>query len=105
MTDNVPVQVRIFGLLAAKRAERNEPTTVEIEVPEQGITAEKIAMDLGLPPELIEGAFCNHTVYGLDHVVHPGDRVAFVPYGTPGPHRFCLGLYDAGRKSREAEGA
>jgi len=105
MSDNAPVQVRIFGLLAAVRTERDEPTTLEIEVPEGGTTAEKIASDLGLPPELIEGAFCNHTVYGLDHIVHPGDRIAFVPYGTPGPHRFCLGLYDAGRRNRATEGS
>ena len=59
-----------------------------------------IATRLDLPHDLIEGVFCNHTVYGLDHVIRPGDRIAFVPYGTPGPHRFTLGLYDAGRGNR-----
>ncbi len=98
MTEHDLVQVRIFGLLAQGCREREQPTTLEIEVPEQGMTAEQIAQDLELPPELIEGVFCNHTVYGLDHVIHPGDRIAFVPYGTPGPHRFTLGLYDAGRR-------
>ena len=99
------VQVRIFGLLAQARRERNEPTTLEIEVPEHAMTAEQIALALDLPPELIEGTFCNHTVYGLDHVIRPGDRIAFVPYGTPGPHRFTLGLYSAGRRALEGEGA
>ena len=35
--------------------------------------------------------------YGLDRVILPGDRVAFVPRGIPGPHRFTLGIYSAGR--------
>ena len=101
MSKSATVKVRVFGLLAAARAESNEPTSLEIEVPAQGITAAQIAEDLGLPPELIEGAFCNHTVYALDHVIRPGDRIAFVPYGTPGPHRFTLGLYSAGRTGLE----
>jgi len=98
MNENAPIQVRIFGLLAAHRTERMEPTSLEMQVPDEGTTAEAIADGLGLPPELIEGVFCNHTVYGLDHVISPGDRIAFVPYGTPGPHRFTLGLYSAGKR-------
>lgn len=93
--------VRIFGMLGALRTERGLPTTVEVEVRVEGVTAGELADELGLPHELIEGVFCNHTVYGLEHVIRPGDRVAFVPYGTPGPHRFTLGLYDAGRGKRE----
>jgi hypothetical protein len=93
----------MFGMLAALRTEREEATSLEMSVPDDGVTAEAIAAELGLPPECIEGVFCNHTVYGLDHIIHPGDRVAFVPYGTPGPHRFTLGLYSAGK--RDSEGA
>jgi hypothetical protein len=48
---------------------------------------------------MIEGVFCNRVVHGIDHVIKPGDRVAFVPKGTPGPHRFFLGLYAAGKDS------
>jgi len=95
------VSVRIFGLLGAQCKERGEPTTLEIIVPEDGITAGEIADELCLPHDLIEGVFCNHTVYGLGHIIRPGDRIAFVPYGTPGPHRFSLGLYDAGRGNRD----
>lgn len=90
-------------MLGALRTERGEPTTVEIEVPAEGMTAADIADELGLPHDLIEGVFCNHTVYGIGHRIHPGDRIAFVPYGTPGPHRFSLGLYDAGRGRRDDE--
>lgn len=95
------VTVRMFGVLSARCKERGTPTIVEVEVGASGRTAASIADELDLPLELIEGVFCNHTVYGVEHVIHAGDRVAFVPYGTPGPHRFYLGLYDAGRGMRD----
>jgi hypothetical protein len=68
------------------------------QIPADGISAAMLAQRMGLPVDTIEGAFCNHTIYGLTHVVMPGDEVAFVPYGTPGPHRYMLGLYKAGRE-------
>jgi hypothetical protein len=95
-----PVTVRMFGLLHLFRSERGLPSTVEVEVPPEGTTGRGLALDLGLPCDQIEGVFVNRTVYGIDHPVMPGDRVAFVPYGTPGPHRVFLGLYDAGRGER-----
>ncbi len=101
MDEHQTIQVRIFGMLGALRTERGLPTSVEMDIPADGITSGALADELGLPHELIEGVFCNHTVYGLDHLIHPGDRVAFVPYGTPGPHRFTLGLYNAGRAGHE----
>jgi len=94
------VEVRVFGMLAALRAERGDPHKLHLEIAEAGESAADVATRLELPHDLIEGVFCNHTVYGLDHVIRPGDRIAFVPYGTPGPHRFTLGLYDAGRSNR-----
>ncbi len=97
MAEAKTVVVRMFGLLGALRSERGLETTVDIEVPPEGVPASEIAASLDLPPELIEGMFCNHLVYGMEHVVRPGDRIAFVPYGTPGPHRVFLGLFDSGR--------
>jgi len=94
-----PVTVRMFGLLHTLRREQGLPTTIEVEVPEAGTTGRLLALDLDLPCDKIEGVFVNRTVYGLDHPVSPGDRVAYVPYGTPGPHRFYLGLYKAGHES------
>jgi len=97
------VIVRMFGFLHSLRRERDLPTTVEVDVPEEGTTGRLLALQLDLPPEMIEGIFVNRTVFCLDHPVHPGDRVAFVPYGTPGPHRVYLGLYAAGREGENAE--
>jgi hypothetical protein len=96
------ITVRMFGLLHGLRTEQGLPTTVTMTIPSAGQTAAEIATGLELPLESIEGVFCNHTIYGLDKVIVPGDRVAFVPYGTPGPHRFMLGLYDAGKQTRSS---
>lgn len=97
MTSPDTVTVRMFGLLHSARRAHGLPTTVEMDVPVTGTTARRIALDLGLDPAVIEGVFVNRTVYDLDQRVVPGDRIAFVPHGTPGPHRFYLGLYRAGR--------
>lgn len=103
MSEARETTVRMFGLLHSLRVERGLPTTVTVSVPDLGQTAEVLATRLELPLDQIEGVFCNHTVYGLDHVIMPGDRVAFVPYGTPGPHRVMLGLYRAGKRSTGGE--
>lgn len=97
MNDSQLVAVRMFGALRDIRKEQGLPPTAELPVPAEGLPAEQVADELGLPIERIEGVFCNHTIHGLDHIVRPGDTIAFVPYGTPGPHRFFLGLYRAGR--------
>ena len=98
------VTVRIFGSLRPLRTARGLPYTLDVDVPRGGIAARDLAVSLGLPPEKIEGVFVNHGLHGIGVRVSPGDRVAFVPYGTPGPHRVFLGLYAAGRKASEAAG-
>jgi len=96
-----PVTVRMFGSLHTLRRERDLPTTVDFEVPVDGMTARAIADALELPHEMIEGVFCNGHVFGLSRLIVPGDRIGFVPHGTPGPHRFMLGLWKAGREDEE----
>lgn len=95
------VTVRMFGCLHTLRKERGLPTTVEVAVPAEGMTGAELATALEMPLDRIEGVFCNRTVYPIKHVIMPGDRVAFVPEGTPGPHRFFLGLYAAGKDDGE----
>lgn len=89
--------VRMFGALHTLCRERGTETTLCVDVPPEGISARSLAESMDLPVEMIEGVFCNGHVYGLSRLVRPGDRVGFVPYGTPGPHRFFLGLYQAGK--------
>jgi hypothetical protein len=98
MGDESTVTVRVFGMLCAFQRERGIPAETLEQIPEEGISAAELAIRMGLPVDSIEGAFCNHTIYGLSRVVMPGDQVAFVPYGTPGPHRYFLGLYKAGHE-------
>lgn len=96
MGDTGAATVRVFGMLCEFQRARGIPAETLEEVPEDGISAADLARHMGLPVDSIEGAFCNHTIYSLSHIVIPGDQVAFVPYGTPGPHRYFLGLYKAG---------
>ncbi len=95
-----PVIIRMFGLLHTLRKKQELPVTVEMQLPPEGKTARAIARQLQLPPDKIEAVFCNHLTYPLDHVIRPGDRIAFVPYGTPGPHRYFLGIQQAGDRNR-----
>jgi hypothetical protein len=95
------VEVRMFGSLHALRREAGLPTLITVDVHGAGITGRALAVDLDLPLGAIEGVFINGHVYGLAHVLAPGDRVGFVPHGTPGPHRFMLGLWRAGREDEE----
>lgn len=95
-TDAPGVSVRIFGSLRPLRTARGLPHSLVVDVPRAGTTARELAISLELPLEKIEGVFLNHVVHGIGVHVSPGDRVAFVPYGTPGPHRVLLGLHSAG---------
>lgn len=99
MTQQPTNEVRMFGCLHTIRKERGLASMAEVTLPVEGRKAEDIALDLDLPLDKIEGVFVNHTVYNLDKIVKPGDKVAFVPTGVPGPHRFMLGIHSAGKQS------
>lgn len=92
--------VRMFGALHSIRKERGLTSIAEVPVPSEGRTALDIARELDLPLDKIEGVFVNHIVYDIDHLVLPGDRIAFIPTGVPGPHRFMLGVHQAGQVQR-----
>jgi hypothetical protein len=100
MDADKPAIIRMFGLLHTMRKKQGQPVTVRLQLPPEGKTARAIALELQLPLDKIEAIFCNHLTYPLDHVIRPGDQVAFVPYGTPGPHRYFLGIKQAGDRSR-----
>jgi len=89
--------VRLFGKLHTFRRQQGLPPVAELFLPEEGKAAMDVALELGLPLNDIEGVFCNHKVYGLDHILRPGDSLAFIPTGVPGPHRFMLGIHSAGK--------
>lgn len=100
MSTQTTTTVRMFGALHTLRRERGLEPTVEVSIPSGGCVACDLARELDLPLEKIEAVFVNHLAHGLDHIIRPGDRVAFVPTGVPGPHRVLLGIYGAVRKNR-----
>jgi sulfur carrier protein ThiS len=74
--------------LAAKQIDCKSART---EVAEGTTVADLIAR-CGLAPHEVEAVFLNGRVVSRDRELHDGDRVALVPPGTPGPHRFLLGV-------------
>lgn len=101
MTSQTNTTVRMFGALHTIRRERGLEPMTKVSIPPEGCVASVLARDLELPMEKIEAVFVNHLAYGLEHMIQPGDRVAFVPTGIPGPHRLLLGIYGAGRQNKK----
>jgi hypothetical protein len=87
------VTVRSIAFLDTFCKEHGIPSTQSITVAEGGVTARTLAESIGLPTERIEGIFHNYSKSGLDVLVMPGDRVAFVPYGTPASHPAFFGAF------------
>ncbi len=85
------VTVRMIAALHTYRRDHGLPVRVTLQVPESGMRAVDIAHDLDLPVERIEGLFLNGRLVGLGAPVKPGDRVAFVPEGTPASHPAFFG--------------
>lgn len=94
------VSIRAFGVLGSILREHGHPSTLAFAIPTEGLSASEIAAELELPLDRIEGVFHNHVIRSVEQTVMPGDSIAFVPYGTPGPHRFFLGLYEAGKPEK-----
>lgn len=67
------------------------PHTIPLEAPIDGVALLRL---LEVPEDDVECLFVNHHAVGpADAVVRPGDRVAVVPPGVPGPHRYGLGIW------------
>jgi hypothetical protein len=67
-------------------------------IPDEGVSAYDCALQLGLPPTKIEAVFRNGKVINIYDSVFPGDRLAFAPFGTPGPYRVFLGMFRENKK-------
>lgn len=87
------VTVRAIAFLDTYQKERGRPSTLQVDVPDEGTTAFELATSLELPVDRIEGVFLNKRVAGLDARVRPGDRVAYVPVGTPASHPAFFGPF------------
>ena len=89
---NQRVTVKLLSALDLYMRERGLAAVLEVEVPDYGISARELAAELELPPEMVEAVFINGRAKSLDTTVLPGDQVALVPPGTPGPYRVLLGM-------------
>jgi molybdopterin converting factor small subunit len=94
------VEVRAFGELMKLFPERNWPWPLLVDVEEQ-TTADDLARKLDIPMEKVEIIFINGFAQKLDHPIKPGDRIAFVPPGTPGPYRLILGFAQSNKEKVE----
>lgn len=91
------IEARLFGKLLTIAQARGLALPLVREAPDEGVAASEILHGAELPAEEAEGVFVNHKMHPLSVRVKPGDTVAFVSKGVPGPHRYTLGIYGAGK--------
>ncbi len=92
------VTIRVFGFLRRHLDARELPYVLTEHVPHGGMSAYDLVNRLSIPPKEVEAVFKNGQVINIYDFVVPGDRVALLPRGTPGPYRFFLGM---DRENRE----
>jgi len=85
------VEVRGFSFIKELFDQRGLPFPLLVDLTGE-CTAEELAQRLEIPPDYVEAVFINGMVSSPGQRISPGDRVAFVPPGTPGPYRVILGL-------------
>lgn len=95
------IEIRGFMQLYAylKKKFSTYPIQFELEKP---ITGLELSERLGIERADIEVIFVNGFVQEVDYMIHPGDRVAFLPPGCPGPYRIALGFYGKNQKSESS---
>lgn len=89
---SLPIELHAYmdlGELFRERGWEN-PRAVEVDGEISGLD---LVRKLDIEVERVEVVFVNGKAYTTDTAtIHPGDRVALVPPGVPGPHRFMLGF-------------
>ena len=97
--DRRTIEVRGFLHLDKFFKEKNWPTPLLVELAEP-TTGARLAAQLEISEEEIEIVFINGFAQSLDYSIQPGDRVAFVPPGCPGPYRMALGFYSKNQDNK-----
>ena len=86
------IEIRFFMFLAELCRERNWPIPLLLEI-EDEISGPALMEKLEVPAERVEVLLVNGKAFWPSvAVIHPGDRVALLPPGTPGPYRVLLGF-------------
>ncbi|MCM5560082.1 hypothetical protein [Pleomorphomonas sp. JP5] len=61
---------------------------------ETDMAGEDFLRFVSIDSDKVESFIINRSAIAVeDAVIHPGDRVALVPPGVPGPHRLLLGIH------------
>lgn len=94
MMENSSKTIELRGFLQLdaflKKKFGTMPVFLEIDGPISGL---ELSKQLEIKRDDIEVIFVNGFVQQVDYIIHPGDRVAFLPPGCPGPYRIALGFY------------
>lgn len=86
------IELHAFMGLADLFRERQWSNPLDYPLNAETTGAELIAQ-LAIAPGGVEVIFINRKAVATDRaLIRPGDRVALVPPGVPGPHRFLLGF-------------
>jgi len=87
----IKITFNAFSFLRENLKKQNIPFVNYImELPEN-YTPNLLIDELGYKKDEVEFVFINHKVLPKDTILKDGDRVAFVPPGTPGSYRLILG--------------
>ena len=91
-TGKPSIEVRFFMFLAELCKERGWTSPMQLEI-EKDITGDELLAQLDSAPERVEVLLVNgKAVWPSAARIQPGDRVALLPPGTPGPYRVLLGF-------------
>jgi hypothetical protein len=89
---SAPIELHAYMGMADLFRERQWPNPRMVDI-EAELTGPDLLRRLDVAQDKVEVMFVNRKAYAADiAVIHPGDRVALVPPGVPGPHRFLLGF-------------
>jgi len=89
---NGTIELHAYMWLSDLFRERHwsNPRSLDVDHPTPGL---ELLQQLEIPRERVEVMFVNHkAASAADVVIMPGDRVALVPPGVPGPYRVLLGF-------------
>ena len=88
----ITVTVRALLFLRPKLAARGIGRSGAQMRLEDGARVADLVAACGLADHEVEAAFVNHRCVPLDTELRDGDHVVLLPPGTPGPHRYLLGI-------------
>jgi hypothetical protein len=93
---NAPLEVHAYMDLAQTFRDRAWPNPRRVDVAGE-LDGPALLRQLDIPLTAVEVIFVNRKAHAADLArIRPGDRVALVPPGVPGPHRFLLGFKNRG---------